>query len=653
MKKIPILCILIVLLISSICIAKSVTYYDGQAIVLENHEDIEILSNEVIIDTINSNIYNTIILKNIGNNKVETKVRIKLEDNILSTKIHDLSIKTNGTNIEYSKDENGIYSFEIEIPKNEGKKIEIQYVTDNNLADAKVIKYNLDNLQLGDKKIGKVKVDIRLNEIDIPLTKAIYPGHYTVDFDTNTVSIEYYNFKVNNLTRNIILEKDTLKDLRRNLSENTDDEKYLLYKIDKWLKEKAKIEYYEDRDKINRESINYDIFKKIFEYIYMRQLVEEGKEEYNVDYDSISIYERKYFFSILSKEFFIKNLSSENDYDYRINDELVDKKICISYQYTDLNNLYVYFNSTGAECGGEFELKKVTEEEIFKTKDVGIEQYGPKLIFPGIGLNGEFLDVSNQDIIDYVNMINADMHIIQKVYDGEVEVEEVIYSNDYEEYKYTIDKAPEVGYYNEKDLEMAKVFYKEFYNETDFYNSTWMINEYGTYDNYLLMYEEDYQKEKYKLVKIDDEICEKAEIPTFILYKAYVKKEENKNIVDYLYSYDSYVMGLSTANQVLQTKRAQELISENREKNNNIKQNIENEIKELGFEEKNYKEIEKENPNLTINNESETNTNDKPVNDINYLELQHLIVISTITLGILVCVCILIIKGIKSMNRRK
>lgn len=122
------------------------TYFDGKSIQVEKMEKWDILSNEVTIDTVNSSVKYIFLLKNITNTSIEQEVNIQLENTTLATRVEDVSIVVNQANRQYKKSEEGIYTFKIKAEANAVKKIEIQYKTENNLKDAKVIKYSLDSL---------------------------------------------------------------------------------------------------------------------------------------------------------------------------------------------------------------------------------------------------------------------------------------------------------------------------------------------------------------------------------------------------------------------------------------------------------------------------------------------------------------------------
>ena len=188
--------------------AGSITYLYLDSIKIEDSK-IEILSNEVLIDTTTSKIENTIYLKNTSDKEINFNLDIPLENEELGISIKDLAIKLNDVQVEYVKGEKGNYLVKTKISANSGKKINIEYYTENDLQKAKLIKCNFDNFK--GKKVGKLKVDIKIDDKNIPLVEKIYPGHYT--FKDNTVSVEYYNYEVNTLTKDVILKKETFNNL--------------------------------------------------------------------------------------------------------------------------------------------------------------------------------------------------------------------------------------------------------------------------------------------------------------------------------------------------------------------------------------------------------------------------------------------------------
>ena len=202
--------LLVILLISNtISIAASpITYLYLDAIKIDD-SNIEIISNEIIIDTVTSKIENTIYLKNTSDKEIEMNLEIPLENEELNISIKNLVIKLNDVQVESVKGEKGKYFVKTRISANSGKKINIEYYTENDLQKAKLIKCNFDNLK--GKKVGKLKVDIKIDDRNIPLVEKIYPGHYT--FKDNTISVEYYNYEANALTKDVIVKKETFNNL--------------------------------------------------------------------------------------------------------------------------------------------------------------------------------------------------------------------------------------------------------------------------------------------------------------------------------------------------------------------------------------------------------------------------------------------------------
>ena len=182
--------------------SSSTTYLYLDAIKIED-PNIEILSNELLIDTTTSKIENTINLKNTSDKDINLDLAFPLENEQLGISIKNLVIKLNDVQVDYVKSDEGKYIVKTRISANSGKRINIEYCTENDLQKARLIKCNFDNLK--GKKVGKLKVDIKIDDKNIPLVEKIYPGHYT--FKDNTISIEYYNYEVNTITKDIIVKK--------------------------------------------------------------------------------------------------------------------------------------------------------------------------------------------------------------------------------------------------------------------------------------------------------------------------------------------------------------------------------------------------------------------------------------------------------------
>ena len=221
-KNLTILLILLifVLINSSISFGSSSTTYLYMEAIKITDPDIEILSDEIFIDTTTSKIKNTINLKNTSDKEKELNLSFPIENNRLEISVKDLVIKLNGVKVEYVSDNEGNYQVKTKISANSGKKIDIEYYTENDLQKAKLIKCNFDNMK--GKKVGKLKVDIKIDEKNIPLVEKIYPGHYT--FEDNTISVEYYNYEVNAITKDIIVEKETFNNLLYGRENDIEDE---------------------------------------------------------------------------------------------------------------------------------------------------------------------------------------------------------------------------------------------------------------------------------------------------------------------------------------------------------------------------------------------------------------------------------------------
>lgn len=399
----------------------SITYYYGETIKIED-SNVEIISNEITIDTIKSKIENVVFLKNTSNKEINTSITIPLDNKELSISTKALLVKINGVKVDYTQNDKGEYVVETKIPSDSGKKVEIIYLTDNNLQNAKIIKYNFENLK--NRTIGKVKVNVIINETNIPFIEKIYPGHYT--FEDNTISIEYYNYKVNNLTKEVIVQKETINNLLYGRENNfTEVESEI---IQNWINGKN-IKYSED-DVYDKN----EICKNIIYYLDIK----EGKSFYPL---------------VETNDFLYGMMEFNDDSDYDMyNANLKGKTICIDFVETEGNKELYVLKDTG--------YVKMSERDILKTNIEFIRRAGNKgahIIFIGEGINEEKISATDEEKIEYINSINADMYLKIELYSGKVSyreikdeegnVEEIIYNEN-----------GKTGYYRDNDRDIAKAF---------------------------------------------------------------------------------------------------------------------------------------------------------------------------------------------------
>lgn len=174
-----------------------------------------------------------------------------------------------------------------------------------------------------------------------------------------------------------------------------------------------------------------------------------------------------------------------------------------------------------------------------------------------------------------------------------------------------------VGYYNEENKEIANA-----YTDDDF------VETYGT----LKLLTNEYVKNN-------------SEVPTighFVFYRTY---EDGKYRVNYL---SSYTDGFHWINKALETDSAKKLISNNREKNETIKLNVENSINSLEILD-NELEIQEEisgdkleENNYDMQNDSEINNNDFT---------KDIIIISGFIVLIFVCIVVIIFDNKRKSGR--
>lgn len=645
MKKRTFICIFLIIMlfvlfqnkVKAVGETNDSTYFYGEILKLKNYNGTEILLNEVDIDVGESSVENTTIIKNSTSENISTIASIKLEDEKMGIGIKNLDISINGKSQTDIKIISGNYVFNVEIPAGEAKKIVVKYQTNSNLENAKVIKYSLQGSRW--KNINAFKINVKLPEEDIPLVKNIYPQCYK--FEDSTITAEYYNFNVNVLTQDVIIEKETYKGLLYGRENSFSDNEIAIIKNAKdWINSGIYVDYnkyltensnyikdknikiveteavFKDLLKINENISTKNVIESIMEYALNRQLVTNG--ENNIYTSSIYNFSNENEWEYpLTKDYIIENSSNEVY-------SLKDKKICIDYVESEGDKiLYVKKNvSGGLEENTQMETVKTSEWNILRTKNSsnwsGRPETGEKIIHVGVGITGEKLNATEEEKIEYVNMINPDLYIRKVIYDDNAKTTYTYITTDNSGKQ--IQKTEEgyipimVGYYNEKQKEVAKQYitFKDEHTPENYYNDQYYSVTTKLFSN--------------------ETIKEKCLVPTIAQSVGFINQEDGKYIVEFFKFGKSN--GLGAIKEAIADNTAQNLVKINQIKNEEIKTNAENEI--------NYAIIK----NDTGEENSENSQDEKKGFE---LTTQNIIVLAIIGASIIIC---LIIIGISIMKKK-
>lgn len=646
MKKRTFICIFLIIMlfvlfqnkVKAVGETNDSTYFYGEILKLKNYNGTEILLNEVDIDVGESSVENTTIIKNSTSENISTIASIKLEDEKMGIGIKNLDISINGKSQTDIKIISGNYVFNVEIPAGEAKKIVVKYQTNSNLENAKVIKYSLQGSRW--KNINAFKINVKLPEEDIPLVKNIYPQCYK--FEDSTITAEYYNFNVNVLTQDVIIEKETYKDLLYGRENSFSDNEIAIIKNAKdWINSGIYVDYnkyitensnyikdknikiveteavFKDLLKINENISTKNVIESIMEYALNRQLVTNG--ENNIYTSSIYNFSNENEWEYpLTKDYIIENSSNEVY-------SLKDKKICIDYVESEGDKiLYVKKNvSGGLEENMQMETVKTSEWNILRTKNSsnwsGRPETGEKIIHVGVGITGEKLNATEEEKIEYVNMINPDLYIRKVIYDDNAKTTYTYITTDNSGKQ--IQKTEEgyipimVGYYNEKQKEVAKQYitFKDEHTPENYYNDQYYSVTTRLFSN--------------------ETIKEKCLVPTIAQSVGFINQEDGKYIVEFFKFGKSN--GLGAIKEAIADNTAQNLVKINQIKNEEIKTNAENEI--------NYAIIK----NDTGEENSENSQDEKKGFE---LTTQNIIVL--VIIGASIIICLIIIIGISIMKKK-
>ena len=347
--------------------------------------------------------------------------------------------------------------------------------------------------------------------------------------------------------------------------------------------------------------------------------------------------------------------------------DLKGKNICIDFVETEGNKeLYV-------EQDGEFDdayninkpkLVKRNERTILQTKYSYYNgKRGAKIIFVGQGIEDENLNATEQEKISYVNQINADMYIRIEIYDGTIK-----YKTGDNIYRSRLGTGM-VGYYDNNNYEIAKAFalckWDELKTEEEYNNGFHedFAPYYSSYEDYAKNYYKDYYKDC--VIKLENkDITNKCEVPTVIQFIGNRVKKDGKYVIEFFEDsgfYDSSDRGLITTHTALQTSQAKKMLSSNKQKNSNLKAEVENQISNLSIIDDEQKiqqnikdeieELKKQEELKRIKAEEERQAKEKAEHQ--KILIKHILIFSGIGLGIIFCIVIIIVEQKKKKKMKK
>ena len=647
------------------------TVFIGEPVILNDYNNIEITHNKVDINEETSEISNMQLFTNLSNEKIVKKASIKLEDSYSSLTINSLKIKVNDIEIENFEKIEDEYIFYFEILPKEGKRIEISYKTDSDLQNAKIIKYSMDKLKGKDVKL--FQINVKLSKYDIPLVQKIWPGAYEYDFENNIVSTEYFDFKVNNLTSQFIIEKETYKNLKygTNSEELNEIEETFLTHIKEYMDGKhAEFVYYNDSKGIDYQNTithwvygrNWDYktdkisttIERLITYTFLIEAYNNNALIYtDSERENLAILYEDYGDDFCLASLIWKTYTKDYRFssEYSKENSAVGKKAAIYYYETEQGkDLYVNKDTTNNTHSVEtpkeaFVLTKRDEYSILRTivangNPNSENNKGMKRVYVNSDIDGNKIDITEEEIIQFVNMMNIDLFIRIVLYDPSEEYPEV-----------------RVGYYtNEAKIiaseynssEESINYYKKYIEE---------LQEYGTYfgrkqteeeiKEKMTEYNSAIDRINKQIKQFHNDVVEKnCKIPVVAHCVGICTKEDGKYVIEFNNSGDEsglgYIYGAS------ECEVAKRMLEENKKTNDAKINEIVNKITSTKVtsdtvEEKNNKEETITNENNTLipeNNTQQIETKENNYSVINYITKSPIVLGSIIIIFVLIIVLI-------------
>ena len=646
------------------------TVFIGEPIVLDSYENVEITCNYVEINEEKSQIKNTQIFTNTSNELLTKKASIKLEDSYSNLTINSLKILVNNLEIKEITKEGDNYIFYFQIKPNEAKKIEISYKTDSDLQNAKLIKYTMDAIKGQNVKI--FQINVKLSKYDIPLVEKIWPGAY--EFENNIVSTEYVDFNVNNLTSTFIIQKNTYKNIKYGDYSDTYSEAdmYIINNAKEIIDNGFEIvdgKYGIDDDEVYRKLIKSEALSdeskhllhhdnpisSIYYYVKALILEKSGKQYENGE---------KLCGSLMTEASYVKNYcltgqtisrickdgiiqrSGEGETRYYINPVLYGKTVAIDYYETEGDKeLYVYKNvNNGFEEEAEWGYVKRSEYDILRTVNgrhwvTGPSYRGYKTVYVNSDIDGNKIDVTQKEMIDFVNMMNIDLYITVIIYDTADEnspVKAGYYSNNMKEIAEEYVQANSKIEDYKKSIQEIKEKYESGESDLEWYTS---IKK--SYEDYI-------KKAESMYIRFDDEkeLEANVKIPTIAQCIAYRNYKDGKYVVDYSEMYaPDFQDSFGHIYEATECETAKSLLKANKANNDTKRQAILSKISssKISTDEEEYiKPVEKANENIQNNDEN------FKIFELIKSEYRYIIVVAAMVLIIIMILIILLInKGRK------
>ncbi len=635
------------------------TVFIGEPVILDSYDNIEITQITEEINEETSEIKSTQLFTNTSDMLLTKRASVKLEDDYYNFTINSLKISVNSLEISKITKEGNNYIFYFQIQPNEAKKIEISYKTDNNLQNARIIKYTMDSIK--GKNVKLFQISVKLSKYDIPLVEKIWPGAY--NFENNSVNTEYFDFIVNNLTSSFIIQKETYHNIKYgDNSENLSEiDEYILEHakdfIDGNLPEYSSTEYYgwNYAAKIvtnwlygrefdyKTDAIN-DTLSSLVDYCLILDANNKNilykTSESESTYAVFTYYNDNFALASLICNYYTKDEKVfKNHGEYDSHKKAVGKMVAIDYHESEEGkDLYVNKDTTNSEHSVTvprelFVLTKRDEYSILRTvvaNGAPLTDYNPgiKRVYVNSDIDGNKLDISEEEIIQFINMMNVDLYIRIVLYDPSEQYPDVqagYYTDDAQEiaiaYIETNDKI------NQEEKYMQEIIDEKY----DFYKTMTQEEKQERIDSVKLRIEQIKKENR----KFDNEVVANySKVPTIAHCVGKCELEDGKYVVRFNNAGDEsglrYIYGASECDV------AKKMLNENKTNIEKMKDEIKSKIKktEISTDLEEYKKVQIS--NVVNKNENIKNSDVITINPIILGFISLVIVIAILFLIIVI-----------------
>ncbi len=513
-------------------------------------DGLRVVYHEAEIDMVQSTVTCATLYYNAGSTPLTAQTALPTGE--LAPSQSEITAQLDGSDVPLT---NGVLTHTV--PAEGYQTVRFSYHTAEALSGARLLSYDFSSLDHG-TNIGKLSVTVHFDERDIPLIQSVFPPNYT--YHDSSINVTLYDFAVTSLLHRVLLERETLRDLRYGREyEPTKYQAPLLANYETWYRDGLPF------DEMALVSTNVsDLFLQACGLAV-------GAEEYELDryYTSIDFYgwdnSRAALFGRMFQYLVLRmrlrlGLSAELDR-FTMNDcsllqdycdeqagTAEEKQICVVEFASNpsLQGQPLYVGRT-EEYGGETSWEKVSELQILQTDITGTHKDLSRR-YSLVKLMPEQTD-DPEAVAALANALNASLYVRQMLYDNR----DGSLPKTHTEWGDYYPKSP-IGYCGEENRPLAQVYWQGPYTSDD-------------------------DPPEFLIDFTGDPVLSRLNMPAFVQYRGIVEADGHVVFMEDGH-YQSHYRSLSSLDALQATERGRTLFAQTQSARRSAAERVNTEIRE-------------------------------------------------------------------------